>query len=571
MKTSSRPGDFATACPMPQSGYGHQAVEVENMPPELPDQNLFLGDEALVAACSREGVQWINDRAEAAGKTAGSRHFRELARLANENKPVLRTHDRIGRRIDFVEFHPAYHELMAETFRSEVHSLAWTTNEKRPQTARTILFYLWNQVENGTVGCANLMSYAIVPLLRSDPQIGDRWLSKVLSTEYDPRPLHADEKPGLTVAMAMTERQGGSDLRSNDTQAVPTGNEREYHLSGQKFFVSAPMGDLLLLTAKTDSGVTLFIAPRTLANGERNSIHIQRLKDKLGNTSNASSEVELNNTVAYRIGEDGRGIRQFIKYMTQNIRMGLSTGSAGIMRCALTLALHHTSNRSAFGSTIHDLPQMSNTLADLAIESEAAFLLGLRAAKAVDDSPTSDTDKLLSRILVPVAKYWNCRRASAVTLEAMECHGGMGYVEEQTIARLYREAPLNSIWEGTSAMMGLDMIRAFDAFPDSRDALVHEIKLATGSDRHFDAYVKNLEGELGRSTDMMEPHARRLMSMIAQALQGSLLIRQSTQEVADTFCASRLGGEWAYEFGTLQETGAPLRKIIDRAAISQTG
>ncbi len=342
------------------------------------------------------------------------------------------------------------------------------------------------------------MSFAVVPLLRSDPEIGDRWLGKILSNEYDPRPLQAD-----------------------DTRAVPTGNEREYVLSGHKFFVSAPMSDIVLLTATTDNGVSLFIAPRTLADGSRNSIHIQRLKNKLGNESNASSEVELDDTIAYRIGEDGHGIRQFIKYMTHYIRMGLSTGSAGIMRYALTLALHHTGNRSAFGKTIRDLPQMQNALADLAIETEAAFLLGLRAATATDDSRTSEADKLLNRILVPVAKYWNCRRAGAVTLEAMECHGGMGYVEEQTIARLYREAPLNSIWEGTSAMMGLDMIRAFDALPGTREALFQEIKSAIGADQYFDAYVRTLEKELDGADGTMEPHARRLMSMIAQALQAA--------------------------------------------------
>jgi putative acyl-CoA dehydrogenase len=328
------------------------------------------------------------------------------------------------------------------------------------------------------------------------------------------------------------------------------------------------MGDILLLTAQTDAGVTLFIAPRMLPSGERNNIHIQRLKNKLGNESNASSEVELNGALAYRIGEEGRGIRQFIKFMTHYIRMGLATGSAGIMRQALTLSLHHTSTRKAFGETIRDLPQMNNALADLAIESEAAFLLGLRSAKATDESHHSEPEQLLNRVLVPVAKYWNCRRANAVTLEAMECHGGMGYVEEQSIARFYREAPLNSIWEGTSAMMGLDMIRAFDAFPETRDVLLDEIKLAKGADRHLDAYAARLENDLSGPTSEMEPHARRLMTMIAQAVQGSLLIRQSTQEVADTFCSSRLGGEWGHELGTLRQDLNSLRKIVDRSAIS---
>lgn len=389
-----------------------------------------------------------------------------------------------------------------------------------------------------------------------------------MSSQYDPRALPSDQKTGITTAMSMTEKQGGSDLRANSTKAVPTGNDREYVLTGHKFFCSAPMGDIVLLTAQTEAGVTLFVAPRTLPDGTRNSIRLQRLKNKLGNESNASSEIEFDNTIAYRIGEDGHGVREFIKNMTHYIRMDFAVASAGIMRRAVTLAIHHTSHRSAFGSTIRDLPMMQNSLADMAVESEAATLLGLRAAKAVDDSVSDDAEQLLNRILVPIGKYWNCRRASSVTLEALECHGGMGFVEEQPIARLYREAPLNSIWEGTSAMMGLDVMRAMKRHPDTKDALFSEIKLASGADRHFDAYVAKLENELAHCSDDFEPHARRIMSMIAQAVQGSLLLRQSTPEVADAFCGSRLGGDWGYEFGTLKQSGAPLQKIVDRAALS---
>lgn len=538
------------------------------MPGALPELNLFEADGVLARACERENIGWVRERASAVGRLAGSAHHRELARLANESKPILRTHDPFGRRIDFVEFHPAYHELASDIWRSETHALAWLDPGERPQTARTVLFYLWNQLEQGLVGCANLMSFAIVPLLRSDPAVGAQWLPKVLAAGYDARPIHADDKPALTVAMAMTEKQGGSDVKANETRAVPTGDGREYLLSGHKFFVSAPMGDLLLLTAQTDAGVTLFVAPRILSNGERNRIHIQRLKHKLGNASNASAEVELSDAVAYRIGEDGQGTRQFIKFMTHYIRMGLAAGSAGLMRQALTLALHHASHRRAFGQTLRVLPQMRNALADLALESEAALLLALRSARATDDADHQEAEALLNRILVPVAKFWNCRRAGPVTLEAMECHGGMGYVEEQTIARLYREAPLNSIWEGTSAMMGLDMIRAFRTQPETRDALLAELRLAAGADRHFDASLSRLDRALAGDADLMESQARWLLSLIAQVTQGSLLLRHAPGEVADTFCASRLGGDWGHELGTLRAADQSLTRIVDRAALS---
>ncbi len=561
--------DFMSVLPRPASSRGYKTHEVENMPPEMPNQNLYLGDEVLVAAVKREGVDWVQELAVKTGELTGSQQFRDIAHLANSEHPVLRTHDRIGRRIDMVDYHPAYHQLMAETYRMEAHSISWTTKNKRPQTGRSVLFYLWNQLENGVISCPNGMSCSIVPLLQSDPEIGNRWLSKVLSTEYDPRPLYAGEKKSVTVGMAMTEKQGGSDLRANSTMAVPTGNDREYLLTGHKYFVSAPMSDIILVTAKTENhnGISIFITPRILANGGRNSIHIQRLKTKLGNQSNATSEVELDNAIAYRIGEEGRGIREFVKHMTHFIRTGMSLGAAGIMRAAVTLAIHHTTHRKAFGSTIRNLPMMQNTLADLAIESEAATLLGFRVAVAGDDAKTKEADKLLSRILVPIAKYWNCRRVSSVTLEALECHGGMGYIEDQSIARFHREAPLNSIWEGTSAMMGLDVMRAMQAEPESKDALLEEIKLAKGGNRHFDAYVKKLEDEMVQCSTDFEPHARRMMTKIAKAMQGSLLIRQSIPEVVDAFCASRLGGEWAQEYGTLKVTGAPLQKIVDRAAI----
>lgn len=557
--------DHVSVLPRPNAARGYATHEIDNMPPEVPNLDLYGGDTVLKEAVQREEIAWMDERLDRSGKIVGSARIRDLARQANAYLPVLKTHDRVGRRIDVVEYHPSYHDLMGEILKSEVHSICWTTNERRPQVARAALNYLWSQGDAGVL-CPVGMSYAVIPLLRSDPHIGNRWLDKLLSRDYDPRPIPIEQKAAITTAMSMTEKQGGSDLRANSSKATPTGNDREYVLTGHKFFCSAPMGDLVLLTAQTEAGVTLFLAPRTLQDGTRNSIRVQRLKDKVGNQSNASSEIEFDDAIAYRIGEDGHGIRTFIENMTHYIRMDISVAAAGMMRQALTLALHHTSHRRAFGSVVREKPMMRNALADLAIEAEAASHLGFRVARTLDDSRDSEREALLNRILVPIAKFWNCRRVSAVTLEALECHGGMGFVEEQHIGRWYREAPLNSVWEGTSAMMGLDVMRALKT-DGALDATLDEIKLAAGADRHFDSYVARLERELSECEDEFEPHARRMMSMIAQALQGSLLIRQSTPQVADLFCASRLGGEWSYELGTLKAAGAPLTQIVDRAAI----
>ena len=493
---ASAASDYVADGGRPYSDAPNLLSERKNLPPEMEDVNLFTGDQLLVSAVEREGIEWVKPAAIEAGAITGSRKFRAIAKQANHRTPKLQQFDESGRRIDFVEYHPAYHEIMRGTYTSGVHSLPWTTNHPRPQLARSILYYMWNQVENGVISCPNGMSFAIAPLLQSDPEIGNRWLTKVLSNDYDPRALPGSKKSALTVGMAMTESQGGSDVRANTTVARPTGEPREYILNGHKFFVSAPMSDLLLLTAKTETGVSLFIAPRILENGARNNLFIQRLKNKMGNNSNATSEMELKDAIGYRIGEDGRGIRYFVKFMTHYIRMALSLGSAGIMRKALTEAIHYTSHRQAFGTKVSDFPMMQNTLADMAIESEAATLLGLRVAKSVDDGATEEVEEHLSRILIPIAKYWNCRRASAVTLEALECHGGMGYIEDHSIARFHREAPLNSIWEGTSAVMGLDVMRTLNTFPGALDALVAEINLAQGLNSHFDRFVRSLESDL---------------------------------------------------------------------------
>ena len=463
-----------------------------------------------------------------------------------------------------MEYHPAYHELMRLAYESKVHSLAWGEDRPGAQVARAALSYLWNQGENG-IGCPHVMSYSIVPLLRANPKVGLDWEPGILSRHYDPRHLPAAQKTGLTVAMSMTEKQGGSDLRANDTRAEPTGVPYEYVLTGHKFFCSAPMGDVILLTAQTKSGVSLFLVPRLLPDGSHNGVFIQRLKDKLGNRSNASSEIEIDGTLGYLLGEEGHGIREFISRMTHYIRMDFSLASVGIMRRALTLASRHVRRRSAFGHRIADQPQMRNVLADLALEWEASLLLSMRMADALDHEQQSAHDGQLLRIGVPIAKYWHCRRANHFALEALECHGGMGYVEEQPIARLLREAPLNSIWEGTPAMMGLDFIRALRRHPETRDALFAEIRAGSSGDRDLTAFADGLAKDIDDASDELEPHARRLMSKAAIGLQASLLRRHAPSEVADLFVAARLNRDGGLEFGTLPSAGPVLTRIAERA------
>lgn len=550
--------------PSPRSSRTH---DVRNMPVDPPACNAFRNDQVLGELVHRSGASWAEAALAETGELIGSAELEELAAAANKHTPVLHTHDRFGRRIDRVEYHRSYHELMRLAYESRVHSLAWTEDRPGAQVARAALSYLWNQGENG-IGCPHVMSYSIVPLLRANPTVGPEWEPGILSGHYDPRHLPAQQKSGLTVAMSMTEKQGGSDLRSNETSAEPTGVPGEYVLRGHKFFCSAPMGDLILLTARTKSGVSLFLVPRLLPDGSHNGVFIQRLKDKLGNRSNASSEIEIDGTLGYLLGEEGHGIREFISRMTHYIRMDFSLASVGIMRRALTLACQHVRHRSAFGHRIADRPQMQNVLADLALEWEASLLLSMRMADALDNEEQSDHDRHLLRLGVPIAKFWHCRRANHFALEALECHGGMGYVEEQPIARLLREAPLNSIWEGTPAMMGLDFVRALRRHPETREALFAEIHAGSSGDRSFTAFAAALAKEVDHAGADLEPHARRLMSQAAVALQASLLRQHAPSDVADLFIASRLDRDGGVEFGTLPAQGAVLARIAERAVPS---
>ncbi len=547
----------------------HATHEVTNQSGPIEPYNAFDRDPVLKGAMERGGAQWAHDQLFAYGEIIGSERMAELARQANRHVPELKTFDRFGNRIDEVEFHPAYHECMSLIFGHDVHSLAWKEKRRGAHVARGILSYLANQGEQG-VCCPMGMTFASLPTVRNLPVLAKEWEAKILSNRYDPRPLPMNQKTGVTLGMAMTEKQSGSDLRQTQTHARPagarTGPGSEYLLTGHKWFTSVPMSDAFLTLAQTPSGLSCFFFARWFPDGTRNRMQIQRLKEKCGNKSNASSEIELVDTSAIMIGEEGRGIRAILE-MGHLCRQDFAIGSAGLMRQALTQALWHTAHRCAFATLLLERPLMANVLADLAIEVEAAALLALRMAQAQDESADSEHERLLARIGTPVAKFWNCKRAPWVVVEALECHGGNGFVEEGVMARLYREAPLNAIWEGTSNMMCLDVLRVIEREPATRDALLTELQLAQSQDNAYRTFVGALAQDLlpGRN---VESRARRLTERVALALQASQLIRHSTSEVADQFVNSRLAGPWTGTFGTLETDPHAMKRIIERASVA---
>jgi len=534
--------------------------EPANQPPPFAGYNAWSQDTILVESVKREGGGWIAERADRLGELVGSERVQTLAAQANRHVPELKTHDRYGNRIDAVEYHPAYHELMALAFGAGLHSLTWT--ETRPGTwvARAALNYLWNQAENG-VACPVTMSFAAVRVLRTDPGLAAEWEPKLLASDYDPRPLPISSKRAVTIGMAMTERQGGSDLRANSTQAAPLGGG-EYELNGHKWFCSAPMSDAFFTLARTKAGLTCFFVPRSLPDGNRNPFFIQRLKDKCGNRSNASSEIEYRGTQARIVGEEGRGIATLIG-MAHLTRFDIVVASAGMMRAALNQALHHALHRQAFGRRLVEQPLMQNVLADLALEAEAATLLALRLARAFDSSGSDERERLLVRLTTPIAKYWLCKRLPSVAVEAMECLGGNGYVEETPLARLYREAPLNGIWEGSGNVICLDVLRSIQREPESIEALVGEI--GRGGDRVKGSVAAI--SQLLKETAGVEARARRIVESIAIALQASLMLQHASPEAADAFCTSRLEGDWGRAFGTLP-AGAHCEAIVRRARLA---
>jgi putative acyl-CoA dehydrogenase len=534
--------------------------------------NAFSGDAVLRAAIERD-APWAAERCAALGALAGDERVQDLARLANRHEPELKTHDRYGNRIDWVEFHPAWHELMALAWQHEVPNLAWRTHEPNAHLARAVLSYLWNQVEHGTA-CPTGMAYAAVAGFDAEPALA-LWARKARGTTYEFSRREVAHKPSVVVGYAMTEKQGGSDLRETQTTARFS-HSADYHgatahwyeLTGHKWFCSVPQSDGFFTLAKVNGGVTCFFLPRTLPDGGFNRFFVQRLKDKAGNRSNASSEVEYAGTLAIRVGAEGRGIREILSH-AHLTRLDFAVGSAGLMRQCLTLALQHTTTRQAFATPIAERPMMRNVLADLAVEVEAATLLALRVAKATDAMATSEHERALARVATPAAKFFNCSRAPAVAYEALQCHGGNGFVEEHPIARLYREAPLNSVWEGTANMMCMDVRRALLRDRHAADALWSELQPLAGQEPRFDAQVAHTL-RLVQAALEDEFLARPMTEAVARTIQAAELLRHSTAEVADTFLATRCApGEWGAHFGTLGSvvSQAAARRIVQRAAI----
>jgi putative acyl-CoA dehydrogenase len=497
------------------------------------------------------------------GALVGSKETFALGRQANRFPPELRTHDRFGHRIDEVEFHPAWHAVMRLAMEHRVHNLPWAWAEPGAIVARAVLHSMLAQVEAGSC-CPLTMTFAAWPVLREDKDLAAEWSPRMFGTVYEPRLVPAREKDAVLIGMAMTEKQGGSDVRANTTRAAPDG-AGDYALTGHKWFCSAPMSDAFLVLAQLEGrGVSCFFVPRFRPDGTRNAIHLQRLKDKLGNRSNASSEIEFRGTWARLVGEPGRGVRTILE-MVQHTRLDCVSGSAGLMRQATAQALHHAQHRSAFGRKLAEQPLMQNVLADLALESEAATALMLRLARAFD-SPDDPAERAFARIATAAAKYWVCKRTPQAIAEAMECLGGNGYVEESILPRLYREAPVNAIWEGSGNVICLDVLRAIVREPECVPALLDELRLARGGDPRLDAWVARLEAELADPADA-ELRARRTVERIALAVQASLLVRFAPPFVADAFCAGRLGEEGGLaglQFGALPR-GVDVGKVVERA------
>jgi putative acyl-CoA dehydrogenase len=536
--------------------------EVFNQPPPLEGYNLFATDPVLQAALEREGAAWAADHTRRFGETVGGEPF-AWGVEANTHPPVLRTHDRYGNRIDTVEFHPAWHHLMALAVENGLHALPWREARPGAHVARAALFMLLSQAESG-VGCPLSMTYSAIPTLRRQPEVSAEWEPRLTSLDYDPRSLPAGEKRGALCGMAMTERQGGSDVRANTTIARPIGpggSGAEYEITGHKWFCSAPMCDAFLILAQAPRGLSCFLLPRRCPDGTPNAFHIQRLKDKLGNRSNASSEVEFERAWARMVGEEGRGVPTIIE-MVNHTRLDCVIGVAALMRQAVAQATHHTAHRSAFGRLLMDQPLMRNVLADLSIESEAATVAMMRLARAYDQE-SDPRQARFARLATAVVKYWVCKRAPVLIAEALECLGGGGYVEESILPRLYREAPLNSIWEGSGNVMCLDVLRAIGRDPEAVEAFFAEVHAGHGGDARLDRAIEALRREIDDPADI-ETRARRLVEKLALVLQGALLVQHAPSAVADAFCSSRLDGDHGRAFGTLP-AGVDFKSIVDRA------
>jgi len=546
--------------------------EVFNQPPPLEDFNRYTSDTALQAAVEREGGGSARDSLAGFGALTGSADVIDLGRQANTYLPVLKAFDRFGQRADRVEFHPAYHRLMALSVAQGLHASPWDHLSREPAAdpqpgavvTRLAGTYMMTQVEAGH-GCPITMTNAAVPTLLMQPSLAQEWLPRVLSREYDHRFVPAGQKHGVTLGMGMTEKQGGTDVRANTTQAVPAGSGgpgREYRITGHKWFLSAPMCDAFLVLAQSPQGLGCFLMPRFTPDGEPNAIRLQRLKDKVGNRSNASSEVEFHAAAGWLIGEEGRGVRNIIEMATYT-RLDCAVATAGMMRAIVAEAMYHCAHRTVFQKHLIDQPLMANVLADLVLETEAATALGFRVAGSFDRARDDGNEAAFRRIMTPVAKYWVCKRAPNLAYEAMECLGGNGYVEEAIAGRIYREMPVNAIWEGSGNVMCLDVLRALQREPGAMDVVLAELDLAAGTDARYDRSLQAFRGELADG-DSLEARSRRLVEWLAKLASASLLLRHAPEAVGDAYCVSRLGDDRGDSFGTLP-VRVDTRAILARA------
>ena len=534
---------------------------VTNQVPPLVGYNVAAADPALHAGLTAAGTL-LNADLQALATDAGSTEVAEAVRLADTNTPVLRSHDRAGIRIDEVDYHPAWHTLMSRAVSAGLQAAPWAPDAGTgAHLKRAAGFYLWTQTESGHL-CPISMTYAAVPTLRHNPALAQRYEPGLRSRTYDFGLRPPSSKGGLLAGMSMTEKQGGSDLRAGSTHAAPEGNDDQYRLTGHKWFTSAPMNDVFLTLAQAPNGLTCFLLPRVLPDGTRNAIALQRLKDKLGNRSNASAEIEYDNAIGWRIGDEGRGVPTILDMVTMT-RLDCVLGSAGQMRAALSQAAHYATQRSAFGLPLADQPAMTAVLADLAVESWAATVTAIRLAAVVEHSIGGDENSTaLLRLALPVAKFWVCKRAVPVIAEALECLGGNGYVETYPMARLLREAPLNGIWEGSGTVTALDALRALGRSPAPRAAFLAELATALGNSPDYDQAVRALADLLGGAPD--PANARRVASLAARTLAASLLIRQAPTDVAELYCRTRLGGTGDRVFGDLPagHAGRGLRELV---------
>jgi putative acyl-CoA dehydrogenase len=546
----------------PLDPYGAATHEVINQPVELSDFNLYDSDAALKEAAPREGAGWATDGLKAFGARAGSAEYLEQGPLANRNPPELDTHDRYGRRVDLVRFHPSYHALMRSGIEAGLHSSPWTEPGEGAHVARAARYYLQNQVEAGHC-CPITMTFAATPCLRLQPDLAEQWLPKVQARVYDPRNVPAERKESATIGMAMTEKQGGSDVRANATRAIPVGVEgggHAYELVGHKFFVSAPMCDAFLVLAQAPLGLSCFLVPRWRPDGTKNPLQVIRLKRKMGNVSNASSETELRGALGWMVGPEGRGVPTIIE-MVAMTRFDCMIGSSAGMRMAVAQAIDHCRQRKAFGALLIDQPIMTAVLADLAIEAEAALTLTMRIARALDhrDDPHEDA---LVRIGAAIGKYWICKRAPGHAYEALECIGGSGLMEDGPMPRLYREAPVNAIWEGSGNVQCLDIARAIQRSPQTLQAYFAEVSSVRGESATLDRHVAALKDDLTALSDF-ENRARDLCDRLALGFEAAALLRAGSP-LAEAFCRSRLETRGAHNYGA--PTGVDAKAIVKRAA-----